>query len=57
LCDFSSTGAGSPVGGRVVACCLVKLGRRLERTFLGMVMALLAFLVERRVLKALKRTR
>jgi len=35
----------------------VKLGRRLERTFLGMVMALLAFLVERRVLKALKRTR
>jgi hypothetical protein len=35
----------------------VKIGRRLERIFLGMVMATLAFLVERRVLKALKRTR
>lgn len=29
--------------------------RGLERWFLGMVMAILAFLVERRVLKALKR--
>jgi hypothetical protein len=29
----------------------------MERAFLGMVMAMLAFLVERRVLKALKRTR
>jgi hypothetical protein len=33
----------------------MKIGRRLERTFLGLVMAMLAFLVERRVLKALKR--
>jgi hypothetical protein len=31
------------------------IGRRFERTILGMVMAILAFLVERRVLKALKR--
>jgi hypothetical protein len=33
----------------------VKIGRRMERTFLGMVMGMLAFIVERRVLKALKR--
>jgi hypothetical protein len=32
-----------------------KFGARLERGFLGMVMAILAFVVERRVLKALKR--
>ena len=31
------------------------MGRRFERWILGMVMAILAFLVERRVLKALKR--
>jgi hypothetical protein len=31
------------------------IGRRFERAFLGMIMAILAFLVERRVLKALKR--
>jgi hypothetical protein len=31
------------------------IGRRFERSILGMVMAILAFLVERRVLKALKR--
>jgi hypothetical protein len=34
-----------------------KLGRRAERALLGSVMAILAFLVERRVLRALKRTR
>ena len=34
-----------------------RMGRRLERTFLGAVMAILAFLVERRVLRALKRSR
>jgi hypothetical protein len=32
-----------------------RFGARLERSFLGMVMAILAFFVERRVLKALKR--
>jgi len=32
-----------------------RFGARLERGLLGMVMAILAFLVERRVLKALKR--
>jgi hypothetical protein len=31
------------------------MGRSFERWILGMVMAVLAFLVERRVLKALKR--
>jgi hypothetical protein len=31
------------------------IGRGFERWFLGMVMAILAFLVERRVLRALKR--
>ena len=35
----------------------MKIGRRLERAFLGAVMATLAFMVERRVPKALKRTR
>lgn len=34
-----------------------KLGRRAERALLGTVMAILAFLVERRVLRALKRSR
>jgi hypothetical protein len=34
-----------------------KFGRRAERALLGTVMAILAFLVERRVLRALKRTR
>ena len=32
-----------------------KFGRRAERALLGSVMAVLAFLVERRVLRALKR--
>jgi hypothetical protein len=32
-----------------------KFGARVERGFLGMVMAILAFFVERRVNKALKR--
>jgi hypothetical protein len=32
-------------------------GRRTERWFLGLVMAMLAFMVERRVLRALKRSR
>jgi len=32
-----------------------KLGRRAERALLGTVMAVLAFLVERRVLRALKK--
>ena len=34
-----------------------RIGRRAERAFLGTVMAVLAFLVERRVLRALKRSR
>lgn len=34
-----------------------RFGARMERAFLGMVMAILAFFVERRVLKALKRGR
>jgi hypothetical protein len=34
-----------------------RFGRRAERALLGSVMAILAFLVERRVLRALKRTR
>jgi hypothetical protein len=34
-----------------------KIGRRTERWFLGLVMAILAFMVERRVLRALKRSR
>lgn len=34
-----------------------KIGARLERGFLGMVMAILAFFVERRVNKALRRSR
>ncbi len=34
-----------------------RLGRRAERAFLGSVMAVLAFLVERRVLRAIKRSR
>jgi hypothetical protein len=34
-----------------------RIGRRTERAFLGFVMAILAFLVERRVLRAIKRTR
>jgi hypothetical protein len=34
-----------------------KIGRRAERAFLGSVMAVLAFLVERRVLRAIKRSR
>jgi hypothetical protein len=33
------------------------VGRRAERAILGTVMAVLAFLVERRVLRALKRSR
>jgi hypothetical protein len=33
----------------------VKVGARMERALLGMIMAILAFLVERRVLRALKR--
>jgi hypothetical protein len=36
---------------------MTRIGRRAERTFLGAVMALLAFLVERRVLRALRRSR
>jgi hypothetical protein len=32
-----------------------RIGRRAERWFLGTVMAMLAFLVERRVLRALRR--
>jgi hypothetical protein len=40
-------------GGRNVS----RIGRRAERAFLGAVMAMLAFMVERRVLRALKRTR
>jgi hypothetical protein len=32
-----------------------KIGRRAERWFLGIVMALLAFIVERRVLRAIRR--
>jgi hypothetical protein len=32
-------------------------GRRTERWFLGLVMAVLAFMVERRVLRALRRSR
>ncbi len=34
-----------------------RIGRRTERWFLGLVMAILAFMVERRVLRALKRSR
>ena len=34
-----------------------KIGRRAERAFLGSIMALLAFMVERRVLRALRRSR
>jgi hypothetical protein len=34
-----------------------RIGRRTERAFLGAVMAVLAFMVERRVLRALKRSR
>ena len=34
-----------------------KVGRRMERAFLGSVMAILAFMVERRVLRALRRSR
>ena len=34
-----------------------RIGRRAERAFLGSVMGVLAFLVERRVLRAIKRTR
>jgi hypothetical protein len=34
-----------------------RIGRRAERAFLGSVMAVLAFLVERRVLRAIKRSR
>ena len=34
-----------------------RIGGRLERGFLGLVMTALAFMVERRVLRALKRTR
>jgi hypothetical protein len=34
-----------------------RIGRRAERALLGSVMAVLAFLVERRVLRALKRNR
>ena len=34
-----------------------RIGRSTERGFLGLVMALLAFMVERRVLRVLKRTR
>ena len=34
-----------------------RVGRRAERALLGTVMAVHAFLVERRVLRALKRTR
>jgi hypothetical protein len=33
------------------------VGRRAERAILGAVMAILAFLVERRVLRAIKRSR
>jgi hypothetical protein len=34
-----------------------RIGRRAERAFLGSVMPVLAFLVERRVLRAIKRSR
>jgi hypothetical protein len=34
-----------------------RIGRRAERAFLGAVMAVLALLVERRVLRAIKRSR
>jgi len=34
-----------------------RIGRRTERAFLGAVMGVLAFLVERRVLRAIKRSR
>jgi hypothetical protein len=34
-----------------------RIGHRAERVFLGTVMAVLAFLVERRVLRAIKRSR
>lgn len=34
-----------------------RIGRPVERALLGSVMAILAFLVERRVLRALKRAR
>ena len=36
---------------------MTRIGRRTERWFLGLVMAILAFMVERRVLRALKRSR
>jgi len=36
---------------------VTRIGRRTERWFLGLVMAILAFMVERRVLRALKRSR
>jgi hypothetical protein len=35
---------------------LSRIGRSTERWFLGLVMAVLAFMVERRVLRVLKRT-
>jgi hypothetical protein len=34
-----------------------RIGRRAERAFLGSIMGVLAFLVERRVLRAIKRSR
>ena len=34
-----------------------RVGRRLERMFLGLAMTLLAFVVERRLLKSLKKKR
>jgi hypothetical protein len=34
-----------------------RIGQRTERWFLGLVMSILAFMVERRVLRALKRSR
>jgi hypothetical protein len=34
-----------------------RIGHRAERAFLGSVMGVLAFLVERRVLRAIKRSR
>jgi hypothetical protein len=34
-----------------------RVGRRLERTFLGLMMTALAFVVERRLMKSLKKKR
>ena len=44
---------GAATGGHAMS----RIGRRAERWFLGTVMGVLAYLVERRVLRALKRSR